>query len=120
MPGLKLQLATESNQHVKGSMAFTVCKIAEQLKPEDVATYLIPMVSILLKNNSTEVIVSLVDNLEPLVSVLDSQALQEKIIPAITQLCNDKTWRIRLAVVKFLPKLAKRLDRETFSSKVEA
>lgn len=119
LPGLKLQLTTESSQHVKGSMAFAVCKIAEKLKPEDVATHLIPMVSILLKNNSTEVVVSLVENLETLVSMLDNQQLQEKIVPAVLNLCTDKTWRIRMAVVQFLPTLAKQLDRETFAAKIE-
>lgn len=68
---MKLQLATESSQHVKGSMAHAVCKIAEKLRPEDASAYLIPMVSILLKNNSTEVVVSLIENLEPLVKMLD-------------------------------------------------
>jgi serine/threonine-protein phosphatase 2A regulatory subunit A len=100
-------------------MAFAVCKIAEKLKPEDVATHLIPMVSILLKNNSTEVVVSLVENLETLVSMLDNQQLQEKIVPAVLNLCTDKTWRIRMAVVQFLPTLAKQLDRETFAAKIE-
>lgn len=83
LPGLKLQLTTESSQHVKGSMAYTVCKIAEKLRQEDATTHLIPMVSILLKNNSTEVIVSLIENLTPLVSILEQAALHEKIIPAI-------------------------------------
>ena len=68
---MKLQLTTESSQHVKGSMAHAVCKIAEKLRPEDASAYLIPMVSILLKNNSTEVVVSLIENLEPLVKMLD-------------------------------------------------
>ena len=35
------------------------------------------------------------------------------------QLANDKTWRIRLSVVHFLPKMAKYIDQETFSSKIE-
>jgi hypothetical protein len=35
LPGLKLQLTTESSQHVKGSMAHAVCKIADKLRPED-------------------------------------------------------------------------------------
>lgn len=73
------------------------------------------MVSILLKNNSTEVIVSLIDNLTPLVSIIEPSTLQDKIIPAILQLANDKTWRIRFAVVQFFPKLAKKMDRETFT-----
>ena len=57
------------------------------------------MVSILLKNNSTEVIVSLIENLTGLVSIIEQSTLYEKIIPAILTLANDKTWRIRFAVV---------------------
>jgi hypothetical protein len=57
------------------------------------------MVSILLKNNSTEVIVSLIENLTALVNIIEQATLQEKIIPAIITLANDKTWRIRFAVV---------------------
>ena len=75
---------------------------------------MIPMVSILLKNNSTEVIVSLVDNLEPLFKVLGEASITEKLIPAIINLSNDKTWRIRLAVVQFIPKMAKYVNREMF------
>ena len=75
---------------------------------------MIPMVSILLKNNSTEVIVSLVDNLEPLFKVLGEVSITEKLIPAIINLSNDKTWRIRLAVVQFIPKMAKYVNREMF------
>ena len=40
-------------------------------------------------------------------------------MPAVLQLSNDKTWRIRISVVSFFPKLARLLDRETFSQKVE-
>lgn len=80
---------------------------------------MIPMVSILLKNNSTEVIVSLVENLEPLFKTMGETALNEKLVPAIINLSNDKTWRIRLAVIQFIPKMAKYVDREIFVTKVE-
>jgi hypothetical protein len=56
-------------------MAHAICKIAEKLRTEDATTHLIPMVSILLKNNSTEVVVSLIDNLAPLISILETGAL---------------------------------------------
>ena len=78
------------------------------------------MVSILLKNNSTEVIVSLVDNLEPLFKVIGENVLIDKLIPAIINLSNDKTWRIRLAVIHFIPKMAKYITREIFSQKIES
>lgn len=70
LPGLKLQLATESSQHVKGSMAHAVCAMASNLFCEEASQHLIPMVSILLKNNSTEVIVSLIENMEGLVKTV--------------------------------------------------
>lgn len=102
-------------------MANAVCKLAECVSEEEAATHLIPMVSILLKNNATEVIVTLVENLEPLIKVLqDTTALNEKLIPAIINLSNDKIWRIRLAVVTFIPKISKYIDRELFTQKIES
>lgn len=55
---------------MKGSMADSICKLAQHLSQDEAGSHLIPMVSILLKNNSTEVIVSLIQNLEPLIRVL--------------------------------------------------
>jgi len=95
-------------------MAYVVCKMATKLSQEEATTHLIPMVSILLKNNTTEVLVSLVENLDELVKVLGGDALQEKLLPALINLTNDKTWRIRLAVVKFIPKLSTAIDRTLF------
>jgi len=119
LPKLKLQLTTESSQHVKGSMAESICKLAKSISSEEAGTNLIPMVSILLKNNSTEVIVSLIENLEPLIQVLAAAPINEKLIPAVINLAQDKIWRIRLAALQFFPKLAEYIDRDTFSQKVE-
>ena len=62
---------------------------------------------------------SLIENLEPLVKRLSQDSLVEKILPAITNLTSDKTWRIRLAVVEFLPKLANYISKEIFAEKLE-
>ena len=78
------------------------------------------MVSILLKNNSTEVVVSLIENMEQLVKTVLPAALDEKILPAICSLASDKTWRIRLASVQFMPKLAGIVGAEVFQSKLES
>ena len=95
-------------------MAQSVCKLAEKVSSEEAGTHLIPMVSILLKNNSTEVIVSLIENLEPLIRVLPPVPVNEKLIPALINLAQDKIWRIRLAAVQFFPKLSEYIDAETF------
>lgn len=62
---------------------------------------------------------SLIENLEPLVKRLSEDSLAEKILPAITNLTSDKTWRIRLAVVEFLPKIANYISKEMFAEKLE-
>ena len=49
---------------------------------------------------------SLIENLEPLIRVLPEGPVNEKLIPALINLAQDKTWRIRLAAVQFFPKLA--------------
>lgn len=37
LPRFKLQLTTESSQHVKGSMAVAICKLAESVTTEEAA-----------------------------------------------------------------------------------
>ena len=100
-------------------MAVSICKLSEIVTSDEAASYLVPMVSILLKNNSTEVIVSLIENLQPLISVLPMSSLNEKLIPALVNLAQDKTWRIRYAAINFFPKLGEYLDRDTMQQKIE-
>jgi len=76
------------------------------------------MVSILLKNNNTEVIVSLIENMSELIKTVGSASIEDKIIPALTTLTADKTWRIRLATVQFFPKLTATVTRDLFLSKL--
>jgi len=72
------------------------------------------MVSILLKNNNTEVVVSLIENMGDLVKIVGVSSIEDKVIPSICTLAADKTWRIRLAATQFLPKLANAIGKELF------
>jgi len=78
------------------------------------------MVSILLKNNNTEVVVSLIENMDELVSTVGVSSIEDKIIPSICTLASDKTWRIRLAAVCFFPKIAKAVGNDLFQIKLES
>lgn len=100
-------------------MAHSVCQLASSLTQEEASQHLIPMVSILLKNNNTEVIVSLIENMGELIKIVGGVSIEEKIIPAICTLAADKTWRIRLAAVQFFPKLAQTISRELFQTKLQ-
>jgi hypothetical protein len=48
-------------------MAIAVCEMARKIEEADADKFLMPMISILLKNNSTEVVCSLISNLGPVV-----------------------------------------------------
>lgn len=100
-------------------MAIAVCEMAKKLEEADADKYLIPMVSILLKNNSTEVICSLISNLGPVVEKISRNSIFEKLIPTLTTLCSDKTWRIRLAVVEFIVTLATYIDKAQFKEMLQ-
>jgi serine/threonine-protein phosphatase 2A regulatory subunit A len=100
-------------------MAHSVCALATSLTQEEAAQHLIPMVSILLKNNNTEVIVSLIENMSDLVKIIGTASIEEKIIPSICTLTADKTWRIRLAATQFLPQIAAATNQEVFGQKLE-
>jgi serine/threonine-protein phosphatase 2A regulatory subunit A len=88
--------------------------MAKKLEEADADKYLIPMVSILLKNNSTEVICSLISNLGPVVEKIGKSSIHDKLIPTLTTLTSDKIWRIRLAVVEFIVTLVAHIDKNVF------
>ena len=56
-------------------MAIAVSEMAKKLDQQSAETHLIPMISILLKNNSTEVVVSLISNLGPIVEIIGETAI---------------------------------------------
>ncbi len=47
------------------------------------------------------------------------KTLGVKLLPAIIEAAEDKQWRVRLAVVEFMPLLAKQLGVEVFNGELE-
>lgn len=46
------------------------------------------------------------------------QLLSQSLLPAIVQLAEDKQWRVRLAIIEYIPLLAKQLGVEFFDEKL--
>jgi len=59
IPIIKEQLASDASQHVKGSMAQSICDLAESLSKEDTIAHILPPVTAIMKDSATEVRVSL-------------------------------------------------------------
>ena len=49
-----------------------------------------------------------------LAEVIGSSEVEQHIVPALIAQANDKTWRVKLAIIQFIPLLADYLDKSVF------
>ena len=56
--------------------------------------------------------------MEDLNKVIGIKELEQSIIPSLTELSNDKNWRIKLSVLEQFPVLAGQLGEEFFNQKL--
>jgi len=52
--------------------------------------------------------------------VIGIEALSQALLPAITQLAEDKQWRVRLAIIEYIPLLASQLGVGFFDEKLSS
>jgi serine/threonine-protein phosphatase 2A regulatory subunit A len=53
-------------------------------------------------------------------SVIGIELLSQSLLPAIVQLAEDKQWRVRLAIIEYIPLLASQLGVKFFDEKLAA
>jgi serine/threonine-protein phosphatase 2A regulatory subunit A len=63
LPILKEQMAKDTSQHVKGSMASAICELALYIPKDDTVNFILPTVVAIMKDSVTEVRVSLMQNI---------------------------------------------------------
>ena len=61
---------------------------------------------------------NLFKRLEDLNKVIGIRELEQSIIPSLTELSNDKNWRIKLSVLEQFPILASQLGEDFFNQKL--
>jgi serine/threonine-protein phosphatase 2A regulatory subunit A len=53
-----------------------------------------------------------------LLSVIDIELLSENLLPAIIELAEDKSWRVRQAIIEYIPLLATQLGKPFFDEQL--
>ena len=53
-----------------------------------------------------------------MVPVIGIELLQENLLPAIVELAEDKSWRVRQAIIEYIPLLANQLGRPFFDEQL--
>ncbi len=79
--------------------------------------HILPVFLTLLKDESAEVRLRLLRNLEDLNRAVGVETLAHNLVPAITQLAGEKKWRIRLTIIEYFPILAKIMGEAAFTER---
>ncbi|KMZ64988.1 hypothetical protein ZOSMA_33G00170 [Zostera marina] len=97
-------LSTDSSQHVRSSLASVIMGMAPILGKEATIDLLLPILLTLLKDDVPDVI--------------GIDLLSQSLLPAIVELAEDKHWRVRLALIEYIPLLASQLGVDFFDDKL--
>eukprot|EP01022_Parablepharisma_sp_SALTPOND_P015662 TRINITY_DN223_c0_g1_i2.p1 TRINITY_DN223_c0_g1~~TRINITY_DN223_c0_g1_i2.p1 ORF type:complete len:631 (+),score=63.48 TRINITY_DN223_c0_g1_i2:2806-4698(+) len=128
LPTLNGALLKDPSEHVRASLAKTICGVGEnlpQLKPEEekppnepLETYVVPVCIGLAKDENIDVRLSLFQNVHLIIKALNNTQIDSHIIPLLNAVAADKQWRVRMEVVKYLPDLARKVDLSIFKEKL--
>ncbi|EEP77182.1 protein phosphatase PP2A regulatory subunit A [Uncinocarpus reesii 1704] len=68
----------------------------------------------MLKDDFPDVRLHIISKLELVNNVIGIELLSQSLLPAISQLAEDKQWRVRLAIIEYIPLLASQLGAKFF------
>lgn len=125
---------SDSSQHVRAALATQISGLAPLLGEEATSEHLLPLFLQLLKDDFSEVRLNLIGKLEMVnqgmsnltVSerhladglVIGIDRLSQALLPAIMELAEDKQWRVRQAIIEYIPLLATQLGVSFFDDKL--
>ena len=93
----------------------SLCPIIEKPATNE---HILPVFLNLLRDENSEVRLNLFKRLHDLNEVIGIEELQQSIIPSLTELSQDKNWRIKLSVIEQFPVLARQLGEQFFTDKL--
>ena len=63
---------------------------------------------------------NIISNLQSVNTIVGVDLLSQSLLPAIVELAEDRQWRVRLAIIDYIPLLASALGVEFFNEKLSA
>lgn len=108
------------NQHVKSALASVIMGLSPILGRHNTIEHLLPLFLSQLKDECPEVRLNIISNLDCVNEVIGIQQLSQSLLPAIVELAEDSKWRVRFAIIEYMPLLAGQLGQEFFDEKLNA
>src|SRR5688572_19743083 len=78
---------------------------------ENTIEHLLDLFLQLLKDDFPEVRLNIISKLDEVNKVIGVEMLAQSLLPAIVELAEDRQWRVRLAIIEYIPLLADQLVR---------
>ena len=79
---------------------------------------MLPLFLELLKDDFPEVRLNIISTLHAASTVIGAEQLSHSLLPAITELAQDRQWRVRMAIIEYMPLLASQLGVAFFDEKL--
>ncbi|CZR54474.1 protein phosphatase PP2A regulatory subunit A [Phialocephala subalpina] len=129
-------LVSDTSQHVRAALGTQISGLAPILGKQETIDHLLPMFLQMLKDEFPDVRLHIISKLELVnqglltlkmsrfnqltIPVIGIELLSQSLLPAIVQLAEDKQWRVRLAIIEYIPLLASQLGVKFFDEKLAA
>lgn len=129
-------LSHDTSQHVRAALANQISGLAPLLGREATIEHLLPLFLHLLKDEFSEVRLNIISKLQTVNGgmvrcslmvffltsleclVIDIELLSDSLLPAILELAEDKSWRVRQAIIEYIPLLATQLGKPFFDEQL--
>jgi serine/threonine-protein phosphatase 2A regulatory subunit A len=131
------ELCQDSSQHVRAALANQITGLAPLLGHGPTIDHLLQLFLHLLKDDFPDVRLNIISKLEQVnegiylfltlksqslrlrsILVIGIQLLADNLLPAIVELAEDKSWRVRQAIIEYIPLLATQLGRAFFDEQL--
>jgi len=115
--GILKNLSKDDNKYTRAQFAEVVVATGSRYSSEFVSNHILPSVLDLLKDPEPEPRLKCLSNLD--LDVVNALDLLEALMPCITQLAEDNSWRIRQSVMTMLPNLSARLGTQIVDERIK-
>lgn len=112
------QLSSDTSQHVRAALAKQISGLAPLFGKEATTENLLPLFLHLLKDDFPDVRLNIIGKIEQVNEVIGIDLLSQSLLPAITELADDKQWRVRQAIIEYIPLLATQLGQSFFDEQL--
>ncbi|XP_006833878.1 PREDICTED: serine/threonine-protein phosphatase 2A 65 kDa regulatory subunit A beta isoform-like isoform X3 [Chrysochloris asiatica] len=111
-------LLKDCEAEVRAAAAHKVKELCENLPIEGRETIIMNQILPYIK--CPEVRLNIISNLDCVNEVIGICQLSQSLLPAIVELAEDAKWRVRLAIIEYMPLLAGQLGVEFFDEKLNS